>query len=426
MNLVEKIFAAHSGKDRVIAGEIVMAECDVIMGNDLSTSLSIDIFRDNGFKKVRHPDRIVVCMSHFVPAKDIITAKLCQKVREWVKEQGIKNYIEAGKGGIEHVVLPDRGYIKPGGLIVGGDSHSVTYGAFGALGVGIGSTDLVFAWVTGRLWFKVPPVIKIVYKGKAGKWFYAKDMILLALRKLTSQGALYKGIEFEGDVISSLPVDGRSTLCNMTAELGAKCGVVAADDKTLDYLEEVAGLDRSSLKPVTADYDANYERVCELDITGLEPQIACPNSPDNVADISDVAGNKVDQVYIGSCTNGRFEDLEIAARILKGKKVHPDVRLVVNPASQDAYLAAMEKGLMRIFVEAGAAVSTPSCGACLGGYMGIVGPKEVCLSTTNRNYPGRMGDREALVYLSNPAVAAASAVTGRITHPDEINIAVEV
>ncbi|MBI4242929.1 MAG: 3-isopropylmalate dehydratase large subunit [Planctomycetes bacterium] len=425
MNLVEKIFAKHAGKKSVVPGEIIMAECDVIMGNDLSTSLSIDIFRENGFKKVLYPDKLAIVMSHFVPAKDIMTAKLCQKVRDWVKQHKIKNYIEAGKGGIEHVVLPDEGFIKPCDLIVGGDSHSVTYGAFGAAGIGIGSTDLVFAWVTGKLWFKVPPVIKIIYKGKKARWVYAKDMILLALRELTSSGALYKGIEFDGEAVAGLDIAGRTTLANMTAELGAKCGIIKADQKTIDHLNKTR-LKGTKFDMSSADSDAKYEKIVEFDLTKIEPQIAQPYSPDNVCDVSDLKRVKVNQVYIGSCTNGRVEDLRIAAQLLKGKKVHSDVRMIVTPASQNAYLSAINEGLVQIFIEAGAAVSTPTCGACLGGFMGIVGPKEVCVSTTNRNYPGRMGDREALVYLANPAVAAASAITGRITHPEEINVPVTV
>lgn len=418
MNITEKIFADHAGLDKVVPGQVITASVDLVMGNDLSTSLSIDIFRSVGAKRLFNPDMVTIVMSHFVPAKDIITASLCKKIRQFVDEQKIKLYFEVGKGGIEHVVLPDEGIVRPGMIIVGGDSHSTTYGAFGALGIGIGSTDMVMGWLTGKLWFRVPESIKINFNGKLGKWVMGKDLILLALQKLTSEGGRYKSLEYGGTAMKSLPMSDRSTLSNMAAELGGKCGVIEPDETTLSYVKARAN-DRP-FKVYKSDPDSKYEQVLDLDVNGLPPMVACPYSPDNVKPVSEVGKVKVDQVYIGSCTNGRIEDLRIAMKVLEGRKLAPNVRLIVNPASQQVYKQAIQEGLVEKFVDLGAVVSTPTCGACLGGHMGVVGPDEVCVSTTNRNYRGRMGHVDAKVYLVNPAVAAATAVAGYLCSPEEV------
>lgn len=417
MNLVEKVLASHCGRKSVTPGEIINAKVDLILGNELSTIVAISEFEKVGAKKVFDNTKIAIVPDHFTPAKDIRTAEICKKIRHWVKDQSIVNYFEVGRGGIEHVVLPDEGLVLPGTIIIGGDSHTVTYGALGCLGMGVGSTDMAYAFVTGEIWLKVPESIKLVFHGAPGKWAYAKDLILFAIGKLGVDGARYKAVEYAGEAIKNLEMTGRLTMSNMVAEMGGKVGVIEPDEKTEEFLRKVT---KKKYQIVKSDPDARYSDVHEFDVDEMEPMISRPTSPDNVAPVSEVDGVKLDQVFIGSCTNGRIEDIRLAAGILKGRKVHPDVRMIIVPGSQRVYEQAARENLLEIFVAAGGAVSTPTCGACVGGHMGVLGSNEVCLSTTSRNFVGRMGDVNSRTYLSNPAVAAASAVAGQIVHPDKI------
>lgn len=416
MNFIEKILARHAGKKEVTPGEFISARVDFVMVNELSGIAAIAEFEKVGARKVFDPDRLIVIPSHFVPAKDIRTAEICKTLREFVIDQGIQHYFEVGRGGIDHVVLPDEGLVRPGELIIGGDSHTVTYGALGNFGCGVGSTDIAAAWITGEIWLRVPETIKMVFSGAPGPWTFAKDMILHAIKHMTVEGARYKAIEYAGEAVRNLPNVGRLTMSNMATEMGGKVGMIEPDEKTLEFM---AGTPARGMKfdMVKNDPDAKYCRVVELDVEGLPPQVSIPSAPDQVRDVRDVEGVKLDQVFIGSCTNGRIEDLRLAASILKGKKVHPRVRLLVVPGSQRVYIQAAQEGLLGLFAEAGAAVSTPTCGACVGGHMGILAGGEACLSTTNRNFVGRMGHVNSKVYLSNPAVAAASALAGEIADP---------
>lgn len=417
MTVTEKILADHAGRDAVSPGELVNARVDVIMGHDLSTPLAIHEMEAIGAKKVFDPDRIVLVPDHFTPNKDVRAAENCKRMRKFAGQQGISHYYEVGEMGIAHALLPEKGLVLPGDVVVGGDSHTCTYGAVGAFATGIGSTDLAAAMLMGQLWFRVPGSRKYIYHGTLQKWVDAKDLILYTIGDIGVDGALYNAMEFTGEVIGHMPMSGRFTMANMAVEAGAKNGIFEVDDTTLKYLEHRA---QRHYEVFRSDDDAAYEEVKDYDVSNIEPQVAFPHLPSNVRPVSEADGVSIDQVIIGSCTNGRIEDIRIAARVLKGNKASSNVRLIIIPATQEIYLQALHEGLLEILVNAGAAVSTPTCGPCVGGHMGVLARGERALSTTNRNFVGRMGHPESEVYLSNPAVAAASAVKGKITHPDEV------
>lgn len=414
--LAEKVLAAHCGRDEVSPGEFLSVTVDLVLANDVTAPISIKEFERIGVSRVFDPQKVVMVADHFVPNKDIPSAEQAKMMREFALEQGLL-YFEAGRGGIEHVLLPEQGLVVPGDVVVGADSHTCTYGALGAFATGMGSTDIAAAMATGEIWMKVPPTIKLVYKGQTSRWVSGKDLILHTIGDIGVDGARYAAMEFCGETIDALSLSGRFTMANMAIEAGAKAGVFGVDKKTLAYVERRAS---HPYRVYHADEDATYERVIEYDVTALEPQVAFPHLPSNAKPISQVGEVRVDQVVIGSCTNGRIEDLEVAAEVLDSRKVHPEVRLVVIPGTQDTYLEAVRRGLVETFVRAGAAVSTPTCGPCLGGYMGVLAAGEKCVSTTNRNFVGRMGSPQSEVYLANPAVAAASAVLGRIGGPEEV------
>ncbi len=414
MNIIEKILARASGKSEVSPGEIVEASIDVAMIHDLTGPLAIKSFREIGAKKVWDNQRIVVILDHIVPASSVRSATLHKIVRDFVKEQNIKNFYDVGLGGVCHQVMPENGHVRPGETIVGADSHTCTYGAFGAFATGIGSTEMAAVFVTGALWFRVPEVSKVNVTGKFQKLVTPKDLTLNIVGKIGADGAIYKGIEFGGSTIRNMSIDGRMVLCNMAVEMGAKAGIIEPDQKTLDYVKSRTD---KTVDPVKSDTDAVYEKVLDLDISTLAPQVSVPHSVDNVKPVSEVEKVEVDQAFIGSCTNGRLEDLRSAAQVLKGKKIARGVRLLVIPASQEIYLNALNEGLIKTFMEAGATIGNPNCGPCLGGHMGLLAEEEVCISSSNRNFVGRMGSTKSYVYLASPATAAASAVTGKITDP---------
>ena len=417
MTMTEKVLSARAGKNSVRPGELVNARVDFTMGHDLSAPLSIGIMREMGATRVFDPERVALVNDHFVPAKDAASAALARTMREFGEQQGIKWYFEVGQGGICHTVLPEQGLCLPGELVVGADSHSCTYGAVNCFGTGVGSTDLAAAWALGELWFKVPPTLKIVLDGKPQPYVEGKDYVLAVIGRIGGDGARYMAMEYGGEAISDLGMEDRLTICNMAIEAGGKNAIMPFDEKTLEYVQPRA---KRSFTPVASDPDAEYARVEEFDVSGLEPLVAKPAQPDNVVPISAVAGTRIDQVFIGSCTNSRITDLRRAAAILKGRKVAPGVRLIVTPSSMEVYLHAVQEGLVETFIKAGGAVTTATCGACLGGHMGVLGEGDVCLSATNRNFSGRMGHPSAQVYLANPEVAAATAVAGYITHPEEV------
>lgn len=417
MTITEKILAAHAGKAHVEPGELINCKLDLVLGNDITAPVAIKEFKKVGVEKVFAQDRVALVPDHFTPNKDIKSAEQSKVLRDFAKEQQLTNYFEVGRMGIEHCLLPEQGLVVPGGVIIGADSHTCTYGALGAFATGVGSTDLAAAMALGETWFKVPESIKFVYYGKLKPWVGGKDLILYTIGKIGVDGALYQAMEFTGPVISELSMDGRFTMCNMAVEAGAKNGIIAPDEKTRAYVE---GRAKFPYTFYTSDDDAKYAKVYEFDVSKIEPQVAFPHLPENTRPVSEATDITIDQAVIGSCTNGRLEDLRIAAQVLKGKKVHPDVRLIVFPGTQQIYLQAMREGLLEVFIEAGAAVSTPTCGPCLGGHMGILAKGERAVSTTNRNFVGRMGHPESEVYLAGPAVAAASAVLGRIAHPEEV------
>ena len=416
MTLAEKILATHTGKKTIEPGEIINVKVDMVLANDITAPLAIQEFRRLGAKKVFNNGKIVLVPDHFVPNKDIPSAEQAKLMREFAKEHGTI-YFEVGRMGIEHVLLPDLGIVLPGQVIIGADSHTCTYGALGAFATGMGSTDIACAMATGDIWMKVPPTIKFVYHGKLGKWVGGKDLILYTIGQIGVDGALYAAMEFTGEAIDSLSMDGRFTMANMAIEAGAKAGIFNVDAKTRQYVKTRS---QTPYKTYKSDPDAHYSQVIEYDVTKLEPQVAFPHLPSNTKPLSQVGKVKIDQAVIGSCTNGRMDDLRLAAEVIKGKKVHPEVRLIVIPGSQEVYLQAMKEGLLEIFVQAGGAVSTPTCGPCLGGYMGILAAGEVAISTTNRNFIGRMGSPKSELYLANPAVVAASAVLGRIGGVEEV------
>ena len=416
MTLAEKILAAHSGKDKVNPGEFINARVDLVLANDITAPLAIKEFQRMGVNKVYDSKKIVMVPDHFCPNKDILSAEQAKVIREFAREHNLI-YFEVGRMGIEHVLLPEQGLVLPGEVVVGADSHTCTYGALRAFATGMGSTDIAVAMATGEIWMKVPPTIRFVYHGKLGKWVGGKDLILYTIGDIGVDGALYSTMEFVGEAIDALPMDGRFTMANMAIEAGGKAGIFRVDDKTRAYIKGRAKRQYQVYQP---DENADYARVIDYDISRLEPQVAFPHLPSNIKPVSQAKGVKVDQAVVGSCTNGRLSDLRLAARVLKGKRVHPDVRCIILPGSQQVYLDAMKEGLLKLFVDAGCAVSTPTCGPCLGGYMGVLAAGERCVSTTNRNFIGRMGSPKSEVYLANPAVAAASAVMGRIASPEEV------
>ena len=415
--ITEKILAAHAGLAEVHPGELIKAKVDIALGNDVTAPLAIDEFEKAGAQKVFDPNKIVLIPDHFTPNKDIKSAQLCLKMRRFAKAQGLRHYYEVGRMGIEHAFLPEQGLVLPGDLIIGADSHTCTYGALGAFATGIGSTDLAAAMITGEIWLKVPESIKFIFWGKLRPWVSGKDLILYTIGKIGVDGALYQAMEFVGEVMDQLDMDSRFTMANMAIEAGAKNGIIAPDNITLAYVKSRA---QRNFKLYQSDKEASYKTVYEFDAADIEPQVAFPSLPANTMPISQVPNISIDQVIIGSCTNGRLSDLRVAAQVLQGHKVHPDVRLIIIPATQDIYRQALSAGYIEIFLDAQAAISTPTCGPCLGGHMGVLAEGERAVATTNRNFVGRMGDSRSEVYLTNPAVAAASAIMGRIANPEEI------
>ncbi len=417
--ITEKILASHSGKKEVHPGEFIEAQVDVVLGNDITAPPAISEFEKIGVTKVFDPERIMLVPDHFTPNKDIKSAQQVKMMREFAKKYGITHFFEIGCMGVEHALLPEQGLVYSGQLIIGADSHTCTYGALGAFSTGVGSTDMAAAMATGKVWLKVPESIKFVYKGKLKKWVSGKDLILYTIGKIGVDGALYKSMEFTGEAIASLSMESRLAMANMAIEAGGKNGIVAPDEKTRKYLADHVSAPQCDA-PIfyQSDPDAVYSQVIEYDCADIEPMVALPHLPSNTKGVSKVGKIKIDQAVIGSCTNGRIEDMREAAAILKGKKASKDVRLLIIPATQGVYRQAMKEGLFDIFLDANAAVSTPTCGPCLGGHMGILAEGERSIATTNRNFVGRMGHPKSEVYLSNAAVAAASAVTGYITSPE--------
>ena len=425
--IAEKILLAHSGRKSIKPGEFIEASVDLCLGNDITAPLAISEFKKAGFTEVFDRNKIALVPDHFAPAKDLRSANNCKMLADFAREQRIKNYFEVGCMGIEHALLPEMGLVGPGALVIGADSHTCTYGALGSYATGVGSTDLARAFADGKVWLKVPPSVKFIYKGKLNKWAGGKDLILYTIGQIGVAGASYKVMEFCGPVISKLGMDGRFTMSNMAIEAGARAGIIAPDKITDEYIKETGARSHRLQVPgsklnleLESDKDAVYDKIYVWDVSDLEPQVACPHLPSNVKPVCQLSSVQIDQVVIGSCTNGRISDLRIAAKILKGKKAAFGLKLIIIPATQKIYLQAVKEGLAEIFVEANGIFSTPTCGPCLGGHMGILTEGETALATTNRNFIGRMGSPQSFVYLSNPAVAAASAVTGRITHPEEI------
>ncbi|MCI6190242.1 MAG: 3-isopropylmalate dehydratase large subunit [Clostridium sp.] len=415
MTMTQKILAAHAGLESVKAGQLIEAKLDLVLGNDITTPVAVNEFGKFGVDKVFNKSRIAIVPDHFTPNKDIKAAEQVKYVREFANEKGIENFFEVGEMGIEHCLLPEKGLVVAGDVVIGADSHTCTYGALGAFSTGIGSTDMAAGMATGQCWFKVPSAIKFVLKNKPAKWISGKDIILHIIGLIGVDGALYKSMEFVGDGLKYLSMDDRFTMANMAIEAGGKNGIFPVDEKTEEYLKEHA---QREWKKFEADEDAEYDQVIEIDLSTLRPTVSFPHLPDNTRTIDNTGDVKVDQVVIGSCTNGRISDLRIARDILKGKKVAKGVRCIVIPGTQKIYLQALEEGIIKDLIEAGAVVSTPTCGPCLGGHMGILAAGERCVSTTNRNFVGRMGHVDSEVYLASPAVAAASAITGKITDPE--------
>lgn len=417
MTMTQKILAAHAGLDTVVAGQLIEADLDLVLGNDITSPVAIHEIEKMKVDGVFHKDKIALVMDHFVPNKDIKSAEHCKCVREFACKHEISNYFDVGEMGIEHALLPEKGLTVAGDVIIGADSHTCTYGALGAFSTGVGSTDMAAGMATGKAWFKVPSAIKFRLVGKPGKYISGKDVILHIIGMIGVDGALYKSMEFVGEGIKYLSMDDRFTIANMAIEAGGKNGIFPVDDLAKQYMAEHSIRD---YKVYEADEDAVYDAEYTIDLSALKATVAFPHLPENTKTIDEVGDVAIDQVVIGSCTNGRFEDLKTAAEILKGKKVKKGVRVIVIPATQQIYLDAMEAGFIRTFIEAGAIVSTPTCGPCLGGYMGILAAGERCVSTTNRNFVGRMGHVDSEVYLASPAVAAASAITGKISGPEQI------
>ena len=417
MTMTQKILAAHAGLDSVSAGQLIEADLDLVLGNDITSPVAIHEIEKMKVDGVFDKDKIALVMDHFVPNKDIKSAQHCKCVREFACKNEITNYFDVGKMGIEHALLPEQGLTVAGDVIIGADSHTCTYGALGAFSTGVGSTDMAAGMATGKAWFKVPSAIKFNIVGKPAKWISGKDVILHIIGMIGVDGALYKSMEFVGEGIRYLTMDDRFTIANMAIEAGGKNGIFPVDELTREYMKEHS---KRPFVEYEADEDADYDEEYTIDLSTLKSTVSFPHLPDNTRTIDEVGDVKIDQVVIGSCTNGRMDDLRIAASILEGKKVADGLRVIVIPATQKIYLQAMEEGLLKTFIEAGAIVSTPTCGPCLGGYMGVMAEGERCVSTTNRNFVGRMGNVDSEVYLASPAVAAASAITGKISGPDEV------
>ncbi|MFA5449464.1 MAG: 3-isopropylmalate dehydratase large subunit [Clostridia bacterium] len=417
MTMTAKILAAHAGKEYVKKGELIMAKLDLVLGNDVTSPVAINEYCKAGCQEVFDRNKIALVMDHFTPNKDIKAAEQTKKVRDWADEKGITHFYDVGEMGVEHALLPEKGLVVSGDLVIGADSHTCTYGALGAFSTGVGSTDMAAGMAYGKAWFKVPGAIKFNLLGKLSPNVSGKDVILHIIGNIGVDGALYKSMEFSGDGVKNLTIDDRFTICNMAIEAGAKNGIFPVDDVTLEYVKA-----HSTRLPTIyeADADAEYDEIYHIDLSKIEATVAFPHLPSNTRTFKDIGDIKIDQVVIGSCTNGRYSDFEAAAAILKGRKVNNRVRTLIIPTTQKIYLEMIESGLTKLFIEAGAAVSTPTCGPCLGGHMGILAKGERCVATTNRNFVGRMGHPESEVYLASPAVAAASAVTGRITHPSEL------
>ena len=419
MTMTQKILAHAAGLDFVEPGQLIEAKLDLVLGNDITTPVAIHEMDRFKKQQVFDRDKIALVMDHFIPNKDIKSAEHCKQVREFSHKYEITNYFDVGQMGIEHALLPEKGLVVAGDVVIGADSHTCTYGALGAFSTGVGSTDMAAGMATGKAWFKVPSAIRVVLTGKPGKWVSGKDVILHLIGEIGVDGALYKSLEFTGDGVANLSMDDRLTIANMAIEAGGKNGIFPVDEKTVSYLKEHSS---RSYQVFEADADASYERTVTIDLSALKPTVSFPHLPENTKTIDEVEEIPIDQVVIGSCTNGRIQDLREAAEILKGRKVAKDLRCIVIPATQKIYLQALDEGLIRTFIESGAVVSTPTCGPCLGGYMGILAAHERCVSTTNRNFVGRMGDVTSEIYLASPAVAAASAVTGKISAPSELGL----
>ena len=415
MTMTQKIIAAHCGRKSVSPGELVLANLDLVLGNDITSPVAINEFSRIGCSCVFDQDKVALVLDHFTPNKDIKAAEQCKQIREFADDKGVTNFFDVGEVGVEHALLPEKGLVIAGDLVIGADSHTCTYGALGAFSTGVGSTDMAVGMATGKAWFKVPSAIRFVLTGELPKWVSGKDVILHIIGRIGVDGALYRSMEFTGDGLAAMSMSDRFCIANMAIEAGAKNGIFPVDGQTLEYIRA-----HGKREPVVyeADPDAEYDETIEIDLSSLRPTVACPHLPSNTKTIDEMPKIKIDQVVIGSCTNGRLEDLEIAASLLKGKHVAKGVRTLIIPATQRIYLDAMEKGLLKLFVEAGCAVSTPTCGPCLGGHMGILAKGERCVSTTNRNFVGRMGHPQSEVYLASPAVAAASALTGYIASPE--------
>jgi 3-isopropylmalate/(R)-2-methylmalate dehydratase large subunit len=419
MTITEKIIAAHAGVAAVSPGDLVMATVDLCLGNDITAPLAIDVFEEAGAQHVFDTGKVVLVCDHFTPNKDIKSANQCKRVREFGRAFGVTHVYDGGCSGVEHALLPELGLVHPGELVIGADSHTCTYGGLSAFATGVGSTDLAAVMMTGEVWLRVPESMKFVLSGFPRKWVSAKDYILAVIGDIGVDGALYRAMEFGGDAAARLSVEGRLTMANMAIESGAKNGIFAADDKTRAYL---AGRTEKNYTPLESDPDAGYVDVRTYDVSWLEPQVALPHLPSNVVGVSEAPDVPIDQVVIGSCTNGRIEDLRLAAEVLSGRTAHKDVRLIVIPATPRVWREAMEEGLLTIFLDAGASIGPPTCGPCLGGHMGILGEGERAVATTNRNFMGRMGDPRSEVYLAGPAVAAASAVVGKIAGPERLGL----
>ena len=419
MTMTQKILAAHAGLSDVKAGQLIEADLDLVLGNDITSPVAINEMKKFDTETVFDKDKIALVMDHFIPNKDIKSAENCKCCRDFACRHEISNYFDVGQMGIEHVLLPEKGLVVAGDAVIGADSHTCTYGALGAFSTGVGSTDMAAGMVTGKAWFKVPSALKFELVGKPGGWVSGKDVILHIIGMIGVDGALYKSMEFTGEGIKNLTMDDRFTICNMAIEAGGKNGIFPVDDLAVQYMKEHS---KREFTVYEADPDAEYDEVYTIDLSELKPTVAFPHLPENTKTIGSFGDITVDQSVIGSCTNGRIDDMRIAAKVMKGRKVAKNVRCIVIPATQEIYLQAMREGLLEIFIEAGAIVSTPTCGPCLGGYMGILAAGERCISTTNRNFVGRMGHVDSEVYLASPAIAAASAITGKISAPEELGL----
>jgi len=417
MTISEKILASHANLSSVEPGQLVEVDVDIALGNDITAPISIKILRQNNIKEVYDIEKVVLVSDHFTPNKDIKSAEQAKILRDFAADYGLVHHYDGGDAGVEHVLLPEKGIVLPGDVVIGADSHTCTYGAMGAFATGVGSTDLAATMITGKTWFKVPETIKFVFKGNLNKWVYGKDLILYVIGQIGVDGALYMAMEFTGNVIEKMSMAERFTMSNMAIEAGGKVGLINPDEITVDYVKNRAKRDYKLFK---SDDNSNFSKIIEIDCDKIQPQVAFPHLPSNTKGINETGDVKIDQVVIGSCTNGRYEDLELAANIIKGRKVAKNVRLIVLPATPLVYSEAMENGLLRIFLDAGAIIGPPTCGPCLGGHMGILAKGERAITTTNRNFVGRMGSPESEVYLANPAVAAASAIKGKICSPDMI------